>query len=72
MFWRNNFFLSELIVNRILVVSIVINKICSIKNLKKYIIIIIIIIIIIWPQVYLTVTPCAARLFQTKGQKVLI
>ena len=29
------FFKSELIVNRILIVSIVINKICSIKNLKN-------------------------------------
>ena len=42
-FRLNSFFLSELIANRILIVSIVINKICS----KKLTIIIIIIIIII-------------------------
>ena len=32
MFWRNIFFLSELIVNGILIVSIAINKICSNNN----------------------------------------
>ena len=49
MFWRNSsffYFLSELIVNRILIVSIDINKICPIIIIIVIIIIIIIIIII--------------------------
>ena len=47
MFWQNSFFKSELILNRISIVSIVINKICSIIIIIIIIIIISIIIIII-------------------------
>ena len=37
MFLQNSFFLSELVVNRILIVSIVINKIlCSISSVRLY------------------------------------
>ena len=42
-----SFFLSELIVNRILTVSIVVNKSFSLHHCKNFVIIIIIIIIII-------------------------
>ena len=48
MFWRNSFFLSALTVNRILIVSIVINKICLIN------VIVIVIFHFIFESFYLT------------------